>query len=77
MVGSQHFPQLSVLSAKKELQGIIAASLGFHNFMPVFIPEGCSLQLVGVESSLFSSSGVLTDPWSQLLKPQCDAAFSV
>lgn len=45
--------------------------------MPKFIPEGCPLQLDGLESSLFSNLDVLTDPWDQLLKPQCDAAFSI
>lgn len=43
--------------------------------MPKFIPEGCLL--VDLESSLFSKLGVLTDPWAQMLKPQCDAAFSM
>lgn len=34
MVGSQHFPQLGVLSTNKELQGITAASLDFTGLCP-------------------------------------------
>lgn len=75
MVGSQHIPQLSVLSTDKESQGIITASF-FSLFYAKIHPRRMFTSTCWFRVK-FSSLGVLTDPWAQLLKPQCGAAFSM